>query len=138
MTAEAAAILPPRCRLISTAVNGKRFRMRQRIERSSTSVIPMLAALLAVLGANAAVAGDASTNEAVGAPQCGSPGETCAHISGYIRAGSEFPGSSAQRPGRFAPSPLLASPGVVGRGGVDASSPGMVLLNVSGDAPTER
>ncbi len=111
--------------------------MRQRIERSSTRAVPLLAALLTVLGANAARSGEVSINpgpsEAVRAPECGSPGEACTRISGYIRAGSEFSGPNAQRAGRLAPSPLLAGAGVVGGAGVSAPNPGMVFLRVSGD-----
>lgn len=106
--------------------------MRPRIESSSTVAIAPLAALLAVLAAAPATAGDVVVNPDPNAAQCGVHGETCARISGHIRAGAEFPDFNGERTARFLVQPraLAHDPG---HAGLDAPGAGMGFLKVSGD-----
>ncbi|MGO9419073.1 hypothetical protein [Roseiarcus sp.] len=114
--------------------------MGQRFEWSSAGAIASLAAFLAVLIANGAQAGDAAPNPDLGsearASPCGSAGESCAHISGYIKAGSDFSarGPDGLRPDRGAPPPsLFAGVGAASQGAAETSSRGSFFLPVSGD-----
>lgn len=106
--------------------------MRQRIGRSPVGAIAPVAALLAALVVNGARAGDSDPDpgNGVSGPRCGAPGESCARIRGYIRAGSEFPERTAQRTAGSGPPPLLSD---LGRAASDALNRGIVLLKVSGD-----
>lgn len=111
--------------------------MRQRMRWSSVGAFAPLAALLMVLSIPAA-AGESGANSdpnpGASAP-CGSRGEGCARISGYIRAGAEFPDAKAKGTARFfARSPLFGGAG--GPDGADPGAPGAAkgFLKVSGDA----
>ena len=107
--------------------------MRQRIETAVTGAIAAIASLLAVL-ASPALAGDVPVGPdpiaGAHAAPCGPPGASCARISGYIRAGAEFPDSNARRSARFAQPPRLSGFGVAGAA---APSEGLGFLRVSGD-----
>ena len=110
--------------------------MRQRFEWSSMCALAPLTALLAGLIVTEAKAGDSlqprSLDGGVHEPSCGAPGEACAHISGYIKAGSE----SSARETRGQPTPsLLAGVGALGHATADALSRGIFFLDVSHDEP---
>jgi len=113
--------------------------MRERFEWSSNCAIALLTALLAALIASQAKAGDgvAPQNLDSGAHEqkCGAPGETCAHISGYIKAGSDSfaRDPDGQRPARTATPPFLAGIGAIGHATADALNRGIFFLEVSHD-----
>jgi hypothetical protein len=111
--------------------------MRQRFEWSSTHAIAPLTALMAVLVVTAAKAGEGVSAQNLAASvqdqKCGAPGETCAHISGYIKAGSDSfaRDPDLQRPARVATPPFMAGAGVMGS--ANALNRGIFFLEVSHD-----
>ncbi len=114
--------------------------MRRKFGWSSTGAIAPLTALLAALIVNAAEAGDAAPDQSPengsGTSSCGSGGEACARISGYIKARSDFsPGDlDGLRPGRFAPMPpLRVGAGAAGQATANAANRDMFLLDVGHD-----
>ncbi|RBP15797.1 hypothetical protein DFR50_10767 [Roseiarcus fermentans] len=109
--------------------------MRQRVEPSSIGAIASIAALLGLLAANPAQAGGLAPDPdaGVGAAECGAPGQSCARIRGYIKAGSEFPERSVQKPVRYIQPPLLAGVGDIGRAASDALNRGIGFLKTSGE-----
>jgi hypothetical protein len=115
-------------------VNWKRVGMRRWFVWWSTGAMAPLLALLTALIANAAQAGDAAFAQDQGggarASACGAPGETCARIRGYIKAGSDF---TAPPAGHTAAPPLLAGIGAAGQAAADALNRGIFLLKVGGD-----
>ncbi len=111
--------------------------MRKRFERSSTGAVAPLAAVLAALIVTAAQAGDVVRNQDIGGDRgssCGSAGDACAHISGYIKAGADVSARDPNglRPSRIVPPPLLAGAGATGQATADGANRGMVFLPVSG------
>jgi hypothetical protein len=110
--------------------------MRQKFEWSSSGALATLAALLAVAIADPARAGgvpNPDLDSGSRASPCGSPGESCAHISGYIKAGSDFSARHPAQPARAAPPPsLFAGFGAAGQRTADPSSPGTSFMPVSG------
>ena len=111
--------------------------MRQKFEWSSMGAIAPRAAFLAALIVNAAQAGDVvpgrDSDNSPRAPACGSPGETCARISGYVKAGSDAYGPVDRQPAPLARTPLLAGVGALGQATADALNRGLFLLEVSHD-----
>ena len=111
--------------------------MRQKFEWSSMGAIAPRAAFLAALIVNAAQAGDVvpgrDSDNSPRAPACGSPGETCARINGYVKAGSDAYAPVDSRANPLARAPLLAGAGALGRAAADSQNRGMVLLRVVGD-----
>jgi hypothetical protein len=110
--------------------------MGQRFEWSPVCAIAQLMALLAGLGVTAAKAGDGAPSEKLGSglheQTCGAPGEPCARISGYIKAGSD---SFARDPDGQRPrgiSPFPAGIGGMGQSAADTLTRG-VFLEVSHD-----
>jgi hypothetical protein len=67
--------------------------MRQMFGWSSTGAAALTTAFLAVLIGTGAQAGDVvapqDLDSGIHGQDCGGVGETCAHISGYIKAGSD-------------------------------------------------
>ena len=120
---------------VGRPVNWKRVGMRRCFEWSSTGVIAPLLALLAALIVNSAYAGDGAfaqdAGDAARATPCGAPGETCARIRGYIRAGSDF--TAPRDRSAAAPPPLLAGIGAAGQAAADALNRGFGFLRVSGE-----
>jgi hypothetical protein len=84
--------------------------MRQKFGRSAAGVIAPAATLLAALIVSAATAGgigfSQDRDDGLRAPSCDSS-EGCAHISGYIKAGTEFQvrNLDGEGPARIAPPP---------------------------------
>ncbi len=84
--------------------------MRQKFGRSAAGVIAPAATLLAALIVSAATAGgigfSQDRDDGLRAPSCNSS-EGCAHISGYIKAGTEFQvrNLDGEGPARIAPPP---------------------------------
>jgi hypothetical protein len=113
--------------------------MRQRFGRSARGVIAPAATLLTALIVSAATAGSISfsqdRDDGVRAPSCDSS-EGCAHISGYIKAGTDFPvrDLEGERPARIAPPPSGASP--TGQAAADGFLPGMFPLESGRDQRT--
>ena len=107
--------------------------MLQRFERPSMGNILPRAAFLAALAASAAQAGDVPPGRDFDNSPCGSPGETCARINGYVKAGSDAYAPVDSRANPLARAPLLAGAGALGRAAADSQNRGMVLLRVVGD-----
>jgi hypothetical protein len=131
-------MLTPRSPIIATPSNQKRVGMRQGLERSRTGAAAPLAILLALLIAKAATAGDASMPQDPDrgdyGRRCGPPGEACARITGYIKAGSDFASGETYglRLGRVVQAPLFTGAAAIGQG-ADAANLGMGFLPVSGE-----
>ncbi len=125
------AILPPRCRLIWDSVNRKRVGMRQKIGRSAAGAFASVAILLKALIVNAASAGSIGFSQDRGdglrGSSCDSAGG-CAHISGYIKAGTDFPvrALDGRAPARIAPTPSAAP---VGQTAAEGLIPGVFPLD---------
>lgn len=125
------AILPPRSRLIWGPVNRKRVGMRQKIGRSAAGAIAPAATLLTALIVSAASAGSLGFSQdredGLRGSSCDSA-QGCAHISGYIKAGTDFPvrALDGRTPARIAPTPSTAP---VGRTAADGLVPGLFPLD---------
>ncbi len=116
--------------------------MRRRFERSMAGAVAPLAALLTASLVNPAGAGGLAPSpdpDAGARPtQCdGAAGQGCAHISGYIAAGSDFAAGKriGGRPALFAPPapPLVTAIGAAGHAAADAINRGLFLLQASHD-----
>ena len=113
--------------------------MQQRFERPSIGAMTFLTAFLTVLIGTEAKAGDIVEPQdlvtGVRGQSCGGAGETCAHISGYIKAGSESfaraPDSKGSR--LIAPPSLLAGIGAAGQATADALNRGISFFEVRHD-----
>lgn len=103
--------------------------MRQMVERSSMGAVALMTAFLAVLIGSGAKAGDIvapqDLDNGIRGQNCGAVGETCAHISGYIKAGSD---SFARDPDRQR-SRLNATPSAT----ADAFNRGIYFFEVGHD-----
>lgn len=103
--------------------------MRQVFERSSMGAIALMSAALAVVIGTGAKAGDIVTpqdlDSGIHGQNCGGVAETCAHISGYIKAGSDVfdrdPGGRQSR--------LIAAPSAT----AGALKGGLTLFEVGRD-----
>ncbi len=103
--------------------------MRRMFERSSTGPRALIAASLAVLIVTGAKAGGIvapqDLDSGIHGQNCGAVSETCAHISGYIKAGSDSftPDPDSQR------SQLVAPPSAT----ADALNRGLYFFEVGHD-----
>jgi len=110
--------------------------MRQRFERAAAGAVGFFAALLAAVIANSAQAGGVPSpdlDSGARASPCDTPGESCAHITGYIKAGSDL---SARDPALRPAVPsrsLLAGFGSMGQSATDPPSRGTFFAPLSGD-----
>jgi hypothetical protein len=116
--------------------------MRQKFERSSIGATALLTAFLTVLIGTEAKAGDIvaphDLDNGIHRQNCGADGETCAHISGYIKAGSESfaRDPDSQRSRLITPPSLLAGIGAAGQATADALNRGISFFEVRHDDST--
>ena len=103
--------------------------MGREFGRPQAGAIALLAALAAALTASAATAGGVDfpegRSDSVRASPCGQPGERCARISGYIKAGADVPARQLEPPLRLG-APLSA--GRLGAAVEDSLLPGVFSL----------
>lgn len=113
--------------------------MRQGFGRSAAGAIAPVATLLTALIVSAATAGSIGFSQdrdnGLRAPSCDAP-EGCAHISGYIKAGTDFPvrDLDSRLPLRIAPPSSGAGP--MGQAAADGLIPGMFPLGSGRDQLT--
>ncbi len=113
--------------------------MRQRFGRSAAGAITSAATLLTALIVSAATAGSIGFSQdrenGLRGSSCDSA-EGCAHISGYIKAGTDFPVRDLDGGGPARIAPPLAGAGPIGQAAADGLVPGMFPLDSGRDAQT--
>ncbi len=113
--------------------------MRQMFERPSMGAVALLTAFLAMLIGTETRAGDIVSpqdlDSGVHGQNCGGVGATCAHISGYIKAGSDTFARhpDADRSRLAAPPSFLGGVNAVGQATADALNRGLAIFAVGHD-----